>query len=437
MDLKKQIKENKFLILILLLALTIRVIFVFVSPLPYWDETVYANLGRDLSINPFDYSFANHGWSDYIPGGGWPKAGYRPPLLPYIFAIFYFLGIDYLNIFLMPLIGTLSVLAIYILGKKLFSKEVGLYSAAFISLLPVHVLYSSKMLNDAFATFFITITIISFWKGYEEKNSKHKILFGLFFALSILARYTALWMGPVFLFYFIIRDKSIKFLKDKYLWYSILTFFMTMLPLFIYGYFTYGNPLGAFIDGFSAAAFWGGKQPWYFYIQYWNVIYSIMGIVFLISIFYIIYKKKFLKKEFYLLLIWVIFFFIMASLMAHKEERYILPIIPAVCLICGEFISKINKYKNAISVAIAIVLLVININFFYNEYSNYHNMNTKCFSESMDYLNSLDEDFKTVSENPPFIYYFVHKESAYYPDNLNEGSIKELARDNKWHTLFF
>ena len=52
-----QIKKNKGLIAIFLLALLIRTLFVFSMPIKLWDETIYLNLGYDLSKNPLDYSF--------------------------------------------------------------------------------------------------------------------------------------------------------------------------------------------------------------------------------------------------------------------------------------------------------------------------------------------------------------------------------------------
>lgn len=56
----KMKKEYKILAILFLLALIIRIVFLFASPVKIWDETVYANLGYDLSKNPFDYSFAKN-----------------------------------------------------------------------------------------------------------------------------------------------------------------------------------------------------------------------------------------------------------------------------------------------------------------------------------------------------------------------------------------
>ena len=313
MDFQQIIKKHKWLIAIFVIALLVRIIFVFSMPVKLWDETIYLNLGADLSHNPLSYSFS-HGWSDFIPSGGddfygYPKAGFRAPILPYLISIFYFLNLGFLTNFLIPLIGALSVILVYKLGKELFNEKVALISSVFFAFIPLHVFYSSRVLTDVLFTFFVLLTFLSFWKGYEKNNKGHKILFGVFLALALLSRYTALWIIPIFLIYFLVRDKSPKFLKDKYLWYSILAFFGTLIPWFIYGIFEYNNPIGAFIHGAKASAYWGGLQSWHFFFDYWWQIFSIIGFIFVVALIYILYKKDFFKKEIYLLLIWFAFLF--------------------------------------------------------------------------------------------------------------------------------
>lgn len=435
-QIKRKIKENRILIIIIILALIIRICFIFVSPIKFWDETVYSNLGYDLSMNLLDYSFANHGWSDFVPGGLWPKAGFRPPLLPYIISIFYLLKIDFLIDFIIPLVGTLTVFLVYLLGHKLFNKKVGLYSASLLAFIPVHVLYSSKILNDVLATFLIILSIYCFIKGFEEKSKKYKIIFGFVLAIALLSRYTVLWIMPVFPIYLLIRDKSFRFVKDKDLWLSIFVFFLTLAPLFLYGLTSYGNPLGAFIHGFKASTYWGGVQAWYFFLQYgWNML-SIISVFFIISLVFIVCSKKYKYKPIYLLLIWFFLFFVMVSTMPHKEDRFILPITPAICLICGFFIANIKQYDKIMLILIIGFLLLSNYQSFNNNISTYYNVNTKCFLNAMTQLNNIKEDFVTVSENPSLIYYFTHKESAFYPDNLNEQTLKQFV-DSSHKPIYF
>ncbi|MBI2629912.1 glycosyltransferase family 39 protein [Candidatus Pacearchaeota archaeon] len=430
MDIQQVIKKNKWIITIFAIALLVRVLFVFSMPIKLWDETVYLNLGYDLSQNPMDYSFSN-GWSDFIPSEGddfygWPKAGFRAPLLPYIISLFYFFNLDFFLNILLPFVGALSAVLVYILGKELFNYKVGILSSLFFVFIPLHAFYSGRVLTEVLLTFFILLTFISFWKGYEKENKKHKVLFGVFLALALLSRYTALWIIPIFPLYFLIRDKSVKFLKDKYLWCSILAFFLILIPWFIYGIFEYNNPIGAFVHGFKASAYWGGLQSWFFFFDVWWEMFSVIGFIFVVSLAYFLYNKDFLKKEVYLLLIWLMFFLGMAVYMPHKEDRFIIPIIPSLVILSAFFISKITQYKKIIVSAILVILIFSSVSNFYNNYNLYYNINTDCFEQAGLELKEIQGNFLIVSENPPLLRYYTKQESAYYPDVLNEKTIKEL-----------
>lgn len=429
-------KEYKILLGIFLFALIIRIIFVFASPVKIWDETVYANLGYDLNNNPLDYSVENNGWSDFIPQQdgfyGWPNMGFRAPLLPYILSSLYFLKLNFLINFLIPLIGALSVVLVYFLGKKLFNKRVGVYSAIFLTFLPLHVVNSGKLLTGVLFTFFVLLVFISFWKGYEEENRSYKLLFGFFLALALLARYTALWIIPIFLIYFLIRDKSLKFLKDKYLWGAMGIFFLTLVPWFVYGLFEYNNLIGAFIHGAKASAYWGGIQQWYSFFLNWPTMFSIIGFIFVVGLIYIFYKKDFLKKEIYLLLIWFVFFLGIAIYMPHKENRFILAIVPVIVLISGYLMDKIKRYKKLILMGIIILIicfLQLAIHFGY-VYNNSYTDTNKCFLEANKFLKNVEKDAVIITEESPIIYYYAKKETHFYPNPWSLISLRNMVETN-------
>ncbi len=427
-------KETKILIALFLLAFIIRGIFVFVTPLKLWDETVYANLGYDLSNNPLDYSVKNNGWGDFIPSGGdnfyaWPRMGFRAPLLPYLLSSLYLFNLGFLVNFFMVYVGSLSVCLVYLLGKKMFNKNVAIYSAILFLLIPLHVIYSAKILTGVLFTFFVLLTFFSFWKGYEEGDKKYKVLFGVFLALALLSRYTALWIMPVFLLYFLARDKSFKFLKDKFLWYSILTFFLTLTPWFIYGMFEYNNPVGAFIHGAKASSYWGGSHSWHFFFDYWWQMFSIIGFVFVVGLIYILYKKDFLKKEMYLLLIWFAFFLGMAIYMPHKEDRFILAIVPTIALISGYFIDKIKKHEKLVLIMVVIVTLLSLSSQFYTIHKNSYTSTHKCFLEGSKFLEN-EENALIITDESSIIYYYTKQSTQFYPNPWSYESLKNLIKNH-------
>src|SRR3989344_59299 len=59
-------------------------------------------------------------------------------------------------------IGTVWV--IYLLGKELFSKRVGLTGSILLDFAPLHVYYSQEARMYAMATFVVTLSFFFFWK---------------------------------------------------------------------------------------------------------------------------------------------------------------------------------------------------------------------------------------------------------------------------------
>jgi 4-amino-4-deoxy-L-arabinose transferase-like glycosyltransferase len=441
MDFRKIKKEKYFLFGIIFLSFIIYTSFSFTAPLKAWDETVYANLGYDLSHNPLDYSVENNGWSDWIPSGDeplykWPKMGFRAPLLPYSLAILYFLKLSSLVFIFMPLIGALGVSLIYLLGKRMFNSEVGIYSAIFLMLTPLYVSSSSKILTETYMTFFILLTIISFWKGYEEGNSYHKILFGFFFALALLARYTTLWFIPVFFFYFLIRTKSLKFILDKYLWGAMGVFMVTLIPWFIYGYFEYGNILGGFIHGIKAAMYWGGTQSVFFYFQKWWKMFSVVGVISILAIGKIFTKNKSSSPKFLILILWTLFFILMALFMPHKEERFILPIVPALCILAGVFIYTLKSHKKLVFKIATIILMIMLFSSGINETRVNHSGGESCFLDSMRYLNQQKDEAIIITDEFSVVHYYTKSETQYIPSIIDSSFLEKLSKEKNKEIYF-
>jgi len=364
--------------------------------------------------------------------------GFRPPLLSYFLAIFYALNLGFLIKFLLPLVGTLTIFLVYLLGKEMFNKKIGIISAAIISFVPIHIIYSGKILNDVFVTFFITLSFLFFWKGFDKGNEKYKIFWGITLGIGLLTRYTLLWIIPLFPAYLWIRNKSLNFLRDKYLWYGTIGFFVVLIPWLIYGIFEYNNPIGAFIHGAKASGYWGGHQAWIFFFQNNWYIFSISGILFVLSLIWIFYVRDYKKREIYLLLIWSLFYLMMLMIMPHKEERFIIPIIPAISLIIGYSLNKVKSYKKIILGIILIILFWSCVTILIQDTKISSNTNTRCFMETMNFLKEQGNNYTVVSENPSIVRYFINTKNSFYPDEINEKSFMEISNftDKKVYFLF-
>jgi 4-amino-4-deoxy-L-arabinose transferase-like glycosyltransferase len=309
----------------------------------------------------------------------------------------------------------------------MFNSKVGIYSAVLFSIVPINLLWGFRISTEIYGLFFLLLSFLFFWKGFEEKHNLSKILFGIFLGLALLTRYTTMWIIPLFLIYFLIRDKNLKFLRDKYLWFSILTFFVVLIPWFVYGMVFYSNPLGAFIHGTIGASFWGGIQSGFFYFIYFWRNFSLIGIGFVVSLIYFCNKKLLKDKQIHFLLIWFLLIFLIASFMPHKEERFILILVPSLCLLLGVFINKIdekilkwfNKNRFLGFVLLIFCFLIVLFPVFLNFYSEESTGTSYCFSKGLNFIKHLNDNALIYSDETPIVYAYTDKCTRFYPNPWN------------------
>jgi len=411
--------NKKILIYIFILSLSIRIISVYLTPIKWWDETVYSNLGYDLKTNPFDYSF-NRTWSD--KNLDWPKAGYKAPLLPYSLSLFYLVfgdGNILIDLF-MPVIGSLGILFLFLLVEKMYDEKIALYSSIFLMFLPIHEIISGRILTDVFVTTLITLSFLFFWLGFENKKHKFKIACGFTSAISTLARYSAILLPLIFFVYLLIKNRNLKFLMEKYTILSIIVFILTLFPLFWYGYKTYGTPIGAFEHSSKAMTYYGGIQPWYFYFtNSWS--FSILIMVSLFGLFVILknWSSK-LKNSNILFLLWFFLFLLLSIYFPHKEDRFILPLTPALTTVAAIGLAKI-KHGKLISILILIILIFTTFIEFKHLSENSYTKEAFCFLEANKFLRKIESNSITLTDSSSLVYFYTRKENHFFRDKFNDN----------------
>lgn len=428
-------KRSTLVLSIVIFALVLRVAFVFHTPVRIWDEAVYANLGHDLCEDPLDYSLRDAGWSDFIPGDdekyAWPNIGFRAPLLPYTLSIFYLLNIDSLIIFFNPIIGALSVFLIYLLGKKMFNEDVGIYSAIFLAVIPLHVLNSGFIFTGIYGIFLLLLGTLAFWKSFEEGISKYAFACGALLGLAVLARYTILCVLPIFPIYLVMKKNLSKNVGNVLR--VLVSFIAIMTPWFIYGYVFYGNFLGAFIHGSIAAKYWGGAQGILFYFRYWLTMFSAIGILLLFGLFSES-KKRFKENGSLFMGLFFFVFLILSFFTAHKEQRFIMPLVIPICILSARYVSRINKKRLVAGIVVVISIMYVLFQGYTLVVDSYSGTNL-CYKDAMDFIAQIPEDILVINDESSVIYYYTGKDTAFFP-GLDIDSIRNRAKNSETYLLY-
>ena len=193
-----------------------------------FDEAWYAEIARNILVNrqPFLLSFNG------VPYWDHPPLGFI--LIAISFLIF---GInEFAARFPSALLGFLSVILLYFIGKNLFNRIVGI-GAGLMLLSSVWFIFRSRSGN--LDTVFLFFYLLSFYAALKVKNSKNWIyLAALAFSFSLLVKSmigTAI-IVPIILLWLINMTK----MPIPKIIQTVLLFFLILSPWLVISYLSYG-----------------------------------------------------------------------------------------------------------------------------------------------------------------------------------------------------
>lgn len=91
--------------------------------------------------------------------------------------------------------GSLSILLLYLIGKRLFSKPIGLLGALLLAVSPLHVTCSRYLKEDSLLTFFILLTTLTVISSVQDKRPKLMLLAGFLAGMTAGTKYSGMLIG--------------------------------------------------------------------------------------------------------------------------------------------------------------------------------------------------------------------------------------------------
>ena len=409
MNIKSWLKENWILCAILVLALLIRLWFFYITfGHPIWfDESEYGSYGKLL---------ANH-----LNGNPYEINPQRPPLFMYSIAGFFAAGFENLAepliiLFLVLLPSLLLVYAIFLLGREMFNKKVGLIASALAAVSWTFLFWSNRIQPDFLSMCFQVLAVIFMWKywksqyksqtppvsssaaipgelgatavpGREERFFKKYawvICAGACTAAAFYFKVSALLVPMVFMVFIALKDRFSAF-KDKGYWIYAATFILFMLPYFLWAYSTFGDPF-AFKLGYIDAPTDFPEPGWYnlkFYMTLTsgglgngNIIMYIIflaacvlaGLKVMLSLDFIVKDKtKAFDAKLFCLLVFIVVSCFYIFYMRNTDDRWVYLWMPFIFMMIGWVImegvekigSSIFKKYSKKALILTVCLLVI------------------------------------------------------------------------------
>ncbi|TSC88565.1 MAG: Uncharacterized protein G01um10147_61 [Microgenomates group bacterium Gr01-1014_7] len=466
------------LFLILVLGFVLR--FYKVKEIPpslNWDE---------VSIAYNAYSILKTGkdeWNQSFPIHFKAYGEYKLPVQIYLsIPGIYLFGLNELGVRITPVIyGTLTVLAMFFLGRALFqSNLVGLISSFLLAVSPWHIQLTRASFESSLATLWVILGISFLVKGFFTK--KWFVISMIPFGLSVFTYNSARIFTPLLLLviFLLYRKSLVKFRKIVVI--SIVVFTIILLPLAPYlfsgersaryklvsitddlgliprinenrGFSRLPQPLPrlvhnkiTYVGFYFARNYLAHFTPQFLFISgaphkqhhvqnigelyYFQAPFLIIGLV---ALFYLKHRFK------GLLLSWLLLSFIPVSVTNDSIPHALRTLIaaPFYQLVCafGFYISFgwIKKWKAVAKIsvgALLVIIIAVSISYYLNEY---YNVYPKTYSrdwqygykQALDYIGKHRNDYdeivfsRTYGEPHMFTLFFLNYDPSKYQTNPN------------------
>lgn len=348
------------------------------TPLLSYDEAWYATITRNMvtTQNPLRLIFNDKIFTDH------PPFGYMLMSIPTIL----FGSNEFSARFISALVGALSIIFIYKIGKKLGTTTTGIVSSS-VLLSSMWFMFRARSGNlDVPLVFFGILTVYLL----QQKHKKFFYLGIISFALELLIK-TLVGVGilPIVLYLCYINHRNHS--KKDYL-IVVAIFFSIILPWFVYNQYLDTNFLHHhFFDigirgqenGYSITAIQNSLNYLAIGIGKWYKVFLVSAVGLLIVFF----KEKKLRQQILTLFFWFSGFslFLISS---KTEIWHLLPIYPVVALSIAllpkVFEQFLNKKLNKIVETTFLVFTISLTLFQYNQFSNLLYTNQNGYSNEKD-----------------------------------------------------
>lgn len=234
--------SKHFLAIILFAAALLRLVNLGGGDLTGSDEIFYAF--KSVGMVDFDNSPAQPSIWELIEKNGeavpaWARLSFsdHPPLVFLVQNFFMKIFGENNFAFRLPsaLLGIISVYLIYLIGRRLFSENIGLIAAAIYATTLNGVFISRLALQEGYVIFFLLLASYFFIRVLSD--GKFFIWTGATLGLGMLVKYNVFILAPIFLSYLFIFRRDV--FRNKRFWLAIGLAVLISSPIIIYNYNLY------------------------------------------------------------------------------------------------------------------------------------------------------------------------------------------------------
>jgi len=243
----------------------------------------------------------------------------------------------------------LLIISLYLIGKKIYSPEVGILAAMIVSLYPIIYGHSRLFLLDFALTAIVTFSIYCLISTDRFKNLKWSIIFGISAGLGMLIKWSyVFFILP--LFAYVIGD-FLRNIKKKDFLYRLKNFLATIVISFLISSIWYIIRIGRsmwtfryFMRAVNGHVYHPLEHIRYLVLSFNNNMLSFLFFLLFIVCSILFYLKISSKFKLFLT-IWYVAPICIFGFIKWQYPRFYMPILPCFALISAIGLESIGKPK--------------------------------------------------------------------------------------------
>jgi 4-amino-4-deoxy-L-arabinose transferase-like glycosyltransferase len=209
------------------------------------DEIVYYRLGKQVKDNFSNYNTIEYAKELTAQGRSLPQYFYaplfkHPPLYPILISLSMriFGDAPVSAAYVSLLMSVLMIPLIYLLGKMLVNRFVGVIAAVYLWMDPVSIMCSQKMWMETTLSYFMLLSIVFFILALKQRNNFYFILAAVASGLAALAKYPGVIVTAGYVFYAFLYDREL--FKNKLFKLGLIVPLIVLIPWLVWNFGVYG-----------------------------------------------------------------------------------------------------------------------------------------------------------------------------------------------------